>query len=496
MNHLDSISEAAYLTAQNAVQYRTIMRIFYEEYEKMRFQLYKEDVYERLLDIDGFADYTMDQLKLDLTALVNWKNLTPIQDPRNVTTIDDFKNKQFRYTMSEYAVEIERLTVQLENLFIESHSLSPHYFIRILNALEKTKTITDQPLSEINQWWRSLQEDFKILNQNYQDYLREFYSGQSEKLLKSMEFLIHKDHFISYLREFVRELQHYSGQIENCLKTIPTDVQEQMLARVIKSELDIPRLVSEEYSDFDIYLEKNIRGKWDALIDWFTSRGGRPSESYQVLEITNEVIRKMIQNAAMILQMHNWGMSRKDDYKKYIKLFLDCTDIEEAHRLSSLVFGAFQVEHFQINASRSTENINSSVYEEEPLEYALKPRTHRYRPRMDRTGFEVRTFEKIARQQEYLQQANKARELVMKYKHDGKIKLDGITDIIPEAARSTLLRWIAAATANSRKSGRTEYGQAYRVEREEGDFLLRCEDGTLRMPRYTLVFEDGGQEVM
>lgn len=85
----------------------------------MHFQLYKEDVYQLLKSDPEFTDYTMNQLETDLDALVKWKNLTPIQDPGKVYTIADYKNKQYRYTMSEYAVEIERLTVRLEKV-IES----------------------------------------------------------------------------------------------------------------------------------------------------------------------------------------------------------------------------------------------------------------------------------------------------------------------------------------------------------------------------------------
>lgn len=48
MGDLQQITETSYLNALNASQYRRIMRIFYEENEKMRFQLYKEDVFERL----------------------------------------------------------------------------------------------------------------------------------------------------------------------------------------------------------------------------------------------------------------------------------------------------------------------------------------------------------------------------------------------------------------------------------------------------------------
>lgn len=41
--------ETTYLTAQNARQYRAIMRLFFREYEKMHIQLYKkEDILELL----------------------------------------------------------------------------------------------------------------------------------------------------------------------------------------------------------------------------------------------------------------------------------------------------------------------------------------------------------------------------------------------------------------------------------------------------------------
>lgn len=76
--------ETSYLTAGNVTQYRRIMRMFYSEYEKMHFQLYKEDVFELLKAYSEFEDYTMDQLKNDLNSLVEWKNLTPIQDPKRV----------------------------------------------------------------------------------------------------------------------------------------------------------------------------------------------------------------------------------------------------------------------------------------------------------------------------------------------------------------------------------------------------------------------------
>ena len=90
MEYLEPINETSYLSVPNAQVYRKIMRCFYREYEKMNFQLYKEDVFKVLKEDELFEDYSMDQLVLDLNALVIWIRLTPIQDRGRVFTIAVF----------------------------------------------------------------------------------------------------------------------------------------------------------------------------------------------------------------------------------------------------------------------------------------------------------------------------------------------------------------------------------------------------------------------
>ena len=60
MHYLEPINETSYLSVPNAPVYRQIMRCFYREYEKMNFQLYKEDVLELLKKEEQFSDYTME----------------------------------------------------------------------------------------------------------------------------------------------------------------------------------------------------------------------------------------------------------------------------------------------------------------------------------------------------------------------------------------------------------------------------------------------------
>lgn len=490
MDHFEQINETSYLSVQNAPVYRKIMRCFYREYEKMHFQLYKEDIFQFLKEDDAFELYSMEQLVQDLEALVKWKNLTPIQDPGKVYTIADYKNKQYRYTMSEYAVEIERLTVRLENLFLESGNLSTNFFVRLERSLDETEEMENAELRTVNEWWQTLQEDFKRLNQNYQDYLRDFYSGKTEKLMKSVEFMVHKDKFIKYLNEFVQELQRHSKRMEQLLEKNTECMENTVLERVVASELDIPHALLEIHGNAEPSIRENVYGKWYSLKNWFVDGRGQECEAKKVLKITSDIIRNIIQNAALIVQVQNWGISRKDDYKKFLELFLKCEDLEEAHKLSAHVFGVQQIEHYKTNIPREEDSINSSVYQEEPATFLLKPHTRGYRERKDRTGFTDKSLEKMAQRESFLRQAQKQRELMLRYVKDQKIWFGDIDEVISEDTRNIFLQWIAQANMSSQKTGRTEYGQEYRLIKKEGSCVLKCEDGNLKMPDYTLEFKE------
>lgn len=456
----------------------------------MHYQLYQEEILALLHSYPGYEEYSMEQLKLDLNMLVEWKNLTPIQDPRRVYTIEDYKNKQFRYSMTERAVEIERMTVRLENLLVESGSLSSSYFVRIEEALSNFSHIQTASMKETNEWWRNLQEDFKRLNQNYQDYMREFYSGRAEKILKSVEFIMHKDQFIRYLEEFVQEVQAHAFRLEALLKNISESDEQRMLEKVVKSEQDIPHPGVNAQEILESRIRETVHGRWNALKRWFMSVDGKPSECSRVLDITDEIIRKIIQNAALIVQLQNWGISRKDDYKKFISMFLECEDIEEAHKLGAHLFGIQHIRHFKTIDDRSTENTNSSIYEEEPTSFPLKPRTRTYRPRLDKSGFENKTMEKLAQRNAYLDQANKDRNMVMRYIKGNILNLSDIHEVLPASARDTFLRWISMANITKSGKSRTEYGQAFRLIRTGDTCTLHCEDGALIMPTYIFEFAE------
>lgn len=64
-NLLESISETKYLSADNYTVYRTIMRIFYLEHQKMHYQMDRDAVLVLLREQARFAQYAPEQLRKD-----------------------------------------------------------------------------------------------------------------------------------------------------------------------------------------------------------------------------------------------------------------------------------------------------------------------------------------------------------------------------------------------------------------------------------------------
>ena len=181
------LSETKYLTADNVSRYRCIMRIFFEYYEKLKYWLYQEEVYEEMIRNPQFAEYRPEQCQQDLAMLTEWKNLNTIQDTKKVASIEEIKNKKYRYQMTEYSVEIERLVIRLENLFIEGASLEPTLLERIRRNVERFQEMDDKDKNEVYTWWTDLNSDFVRLNQNYQDYMPYLWNGQKKELLEHEE---------------------------------------------------------------------------------------------------------------------------------------------------------------------------------------------------------------------------------------------------------------------------------------------------------------------
>lgn len=481
---LKPLIETKYLTVDNTDRYRCIVRLFYLNYEKLKYWMYQEEVYEELREDAYFAEYTPEQCQQDLTMLVNWKNLVTIQDTKKVSSIEEFKNKKFRYQLSEYTVEIERMVIRLENLFIEGASLESTLLERIKNSISEITSISQESDERLYGWWSDLNNDFVRLNQNYQDYMRELNSMKAEEMMKTKEFLLFKDRLIEYLRSFVKSLQMNASAIEVYLKEIEESFTNLILERITEYEWSIPRLEMDVEKE---QIAEKIRGRWKSILEWFIGKNGGDSEVGKVFDTTNEIIRKITRYAARISERSNSGANRKEEYYKLAVMFSKCNDIQEAHCLAASIFGIERPLHLNGDFKRKTESINSGVWEEDPCNIIVTPRVRTYREKTKRTAIVEYSLEKEETRNKTIQQLQEQRMLLQSYIQGQRLEFDSLPVIEPHV-RDVFLLWLSKALENKEHRAKTEDGLEYYVEEKGKTCVLNCTDGTLQMPAYTLVF--------
>ena len=236
-------------------------------------------------------------------------------------------------------------------------------------------------------------------------------------------------------------------------------------------------------------LKDRNKEKWENIKKWFIGTSIRASEVEKINEKTTEIIRKITRVANQIAEAKGNVSSKKAEYKKICEMFARVKDMEEAHKLSSLVFGMFNTRHIKGNYVRETDNINSSLLDEVSNEYEVKPRIREYREKQNKVAIVDKTKEKQEQIQKYFQRIEEERKELEKYIKDGKIDIKSLP-VIKSNFRKTLLKWISKAGQMQNHEIVIEDGRRIKLiyPQNKERCTLKCEDGNLEMPAFELSF--------
>ncbi len=484
---LKPIVEANYLVASNAWRYRAILRYFYLQHKKLRYYLFHDEIYEHLLSKPYFADFTEEQLEQDLNQLIEWKNLIPRQDAGKVTTIQEFKKKKFRYQCTPYTVEFERMIEGLEEKGDSfGGSLEKNLFDRLLERLTslqnlKTDTIIDP--EELHGIWDELFGYFKKLTENASDYLAHLESEKIEGMMMMTEaFLVYKNAVTEYLRNFMTALQRTSLKIEGALKSISSKDIENISQILAKYYLSIPRL-DQSFTKED--LAQEYMNQWDGLNSWFLGRNGRDSDLIYLQNTTNETVRRMTRFAQRLGEKHHNFKSRKKDYQHLAQIFANCTDLQEAQKLSASVYGLFHTRHLWAS-EKETEDIHQEIWDTPPFVTTLKPRIRTYREKTKPQAIIGFPEEKAKALKEHLLEKEAEQQLVNSVIKDRRIVLKDITTKDPYL-RKTILAWISKGLSSKDGLAKTQTGHQIKLSKLDGNMItLDWDDGTLELPNFVI----------
>jgi uncharacterized protein (TIGR02677 family) len=496
---LKPIPEVTYLTTGNSWRYRSILRYFYAQYERLRHYLFPEEVLEFLNQSIHFLDYTEEQLQQDLNQLVEWKNLIPRQDMTRVTSVEEFKKKKFRYQCTPYTVEIERMVQGLEQMGDSfGGSLEKTLFDRLLNSLfkilglkadssqEQKKEYQVDAVSneELYSLWDEMYDNFRKLTEGATDYLAHLQSEKVEEIMMTEAFLAYKDAITDYLRNFMTALQRTSFRIENLLRDCPESLIIEISGRLADYDFHIPRL--DERPGKEELAEKYL-AQWKDLTTWFLGHEGSESDLIYLQNVTNETIRRITRFAQRLGERHHTLKSRRHDYLFLADWFAKCLHINEAHEISACVFGVFYTRHLYAGG-KETEDIYAEIWEEEPTEITVKPRVRNYREKTRPGAINSHSREKQQTLEKYLREREAEQKLIEQIVEQNRIVLAELPVVDPYI-RKTLLHWIGKCMTNNDKSAKTETGRKFQlIKLDNGEITLHAEDGVMRMPNFAIQF--------
>lgn len=479
---LEPVNEVKYLVQENTPRYRIIMKFLFNKYEETEYWLYKEEIYSEVKKI--IDDYTEEECDRDLEFLLSNGSLTKLQDTQNINTINDFKFHNFRYQLTDKAVIIERMTIELEEIEVKVASLEPRLFERIKDSIKRLTDIYSLDENKIYELWIDMNNDFKNLNEHYQDFLKKFHEAKTEELLQSEAFLEFKSSVINYINDFIDSYIRNSTSIKNCLIEIDDKKVDYLMDKLISHQKKAPK-ISPEF-DYD-KLRKVNYGKWKSLRKWFISSNTQ-SEGERLLEATQNVIQKIYKYASSLIELHGNMINRKEEYKYICHLFDNLETVKEAHELSSSIFGIINTNHYKMSSMLNSDSLVKS-YEVPPIEVIINTTNKDYKVKTGVSQIIDKSIEKenILREAKIKEELRKAK--IYNLIKSGKIMLEnGIK--LDEVERKYVLDLIDKS--NNKINKESEFGYSYYITNESKNKCnIISPDGIFELNSRTIVIEVG-----
>ena len=241
------IKEATYLNTKHTHRYRPILRFLYQRHLSNHAYVLPTEIFEHLSLFEEFNDYTMEELNADLENLFHFNNLERIQDQGKAKSLQEYKNKLYRYKCTPHTVELEKMLIGMEtSLHSIRGSLERTLPERLFDELYKLYSekihadLKKSDKSRIHSLWESVFERFEKLISDASDYLSHINSENTEMLMRTESFSSFKTVFIDYLQNFIAALKSNSERIQKILYDIDQEKLNGYIDALISHQKTIP----------------------------------------------------------------------------------------------------------------------------------------------------------------------------------------------------------------------------------------------------------------
>lgn len=486
---MNKIWPANYLVVENVERYRKIMRFFYKRHRQMQGSLYRPEVLEMMQDEseEKYGEIEVDQ---DLENLVAWGNLQKQQEMIRPKSIEEYRNKNFRYQITEEGILVEEMVYQLRNAKHAARGALDEKGIRNLLRLLEALVQEEGVLAEI---WQQIREEFRRVGEDTANYIGYITSPEVDSRMKTEQFLIYKDKFVHYLRDFISSIQSLFHSFMIVMEELAQIDREKLIDEMYEKEQEVPMMDGITRAE----VEEQILGELSAIKNWFVGTGDRPSEYDNLMLQTDQMITKITGLIYYFGQEIHQYQSRRKDYIHLAKWFYQAENLAEAHQMYGAIFGLEHSRHYFVSESSDATSNRENSWELIPGILFLSNRGRGARQQRKAQSFTLDTEKQQKLIKEHQEQVSQNRAQIEHYFKDDVLDFS-VIDSLDRHSRKVFLKWISTAIALYASTSKVAGDVITQAVPTELDFLVEvsinreerimvaCEDGNLEMPKITM----------
>lgn len=495
MNLFNRLEQFTYLVANQRTDfYRPIARVLYEHHRAFRSMLTKEDIYNALRQIDEFVerfpDYSIEDLDKDLTAMKDWGNIE-ISQQENVKYMayEDFKRKKHLIRATDSLIDVEEMIATMERRANRVRgSLEKNLTSRIIEELDRFKSLTIKEPSELYNLWNEIMGRHDRLRIDTSDYLSHVNSNDMETAYLSDHFLEHKNKFVIYLDEFVRDIQKQQVCILIKLISISKDYIEDVIYLIVDYEINQIQLPTLKGINNKERIETRQK-QWQSMIDWFANENSQEGGYYFLMEQTKTAINKVLRLSRQVSDRLFHYTNRKHDYLHLASLFFKANDDNECKELFSYVKGIGPASQIVITAVQVLDSETKSIWELPPECIELVPRKKKGSVKQIKSILLEDPFERHRIEMEHKKHEEQLQIEMEVISVNRRIRIRDLDEISPEL-RETLLYMETEGLRNNDIAYLPD-GRGFRTFVATDERIkMKCIDGELIMDDIEIVLED------
>ncbi|MBU5360880.1 TIGR02677 family protein [Enterococcus raffinosus] len=490
---LGRIEETAYLNAENVERYRWVMHYFFTQHRQMNMLLYRDDVLTYVQEkFDGsYGEREVDQ---DLDQLYQWGNLSRRQEMGEPKSIEEYKNRRYRYQITETSIQIEEMLERLGTVSGNSQGrLDKNVFQELLDGLQELVQSDLFDEEETYKLWERIVRLFSDIQRNTSNYMGYLANEAVVNYMQTEKFLIYKDQFVQYLRDFIVTVQGLHYQIEHQLQLVSQEKLKLVFESMLARERRIPRI-----DDFQLDQERiksELFGSFQTMKRWFIDEGDKTSEFSTLIRLTEQMIRRMTGLIQQLSSQFKQYQSRRKDYLQLAHWFDEVASCDEAANRFASIFGSLTWKHYYgVEPIEGTKN--ESIWNLSPEVLQLDSRSRKSLLSQRTITYTVDRELKEQQRVEIAEKKNELQTKIAQFITDGEIRL--MDDLmVPSEIRVVFLQWISSSLAKDVQVFEEERlvstNLGYQVGimiQPEKRITIRSEDGLLEMPQVTMKIKE------